>query len=283
MINPFHFTDSPEFSNIFSDATPKQPSASPRPFTQMEHSFVIDEAEQKLLNPVNINVSPEQPPYSTPAHLKLNWQKRCKTFFQNRKVTPVNRRKSLTLIPPSPISGALNNDLSFKDTEMVTNRSLMDLSIASTKIDMGSSNDSWMVTGRNVVLPEELDCDMEQGCSGSPTNAVFTPPLEKSTLMVASPSPAVLLSGSRVEIETDSRNVSRIKQRLDWDWSPIRIKKNSLFKRREPKEMFKKRRARKRVKARQRVRSFLRELDPNIQRDNSKQNLWVLKNNFFER
>jgi len=282
MINPFNFTDSPEFSNIFSDATPKQPSASPRPFTQMEQSFVIDEAEQKLLNPVNINVSPEQPPYSTPAHLKLNWQKRCKTFFQNRKVTPVNRRKSLTLIPSSPIS-ALNNDLSFKDTEMVTNRSLMDLSIASTKIEMGASNDSWMVTGRNVVSPEELDCDMEQGCSGSPRKDVFTPPLEKSTVMVASPTPAVLLSGSRVEIEADSGSVSRIQQRLDWDWSPIRIKKNSLFKRREPKEMFKKRRAMKRVKARQRVRSFLRELDPNIQSGNSKQNLWVLNNKCFER
>jgi len=274
MLNPFSLADSPEFNHLFCDATPKQPTASPRPFALMEHSFVIDEAEQRLLNPVDINVSPDHPPCSTPMELKLNWQKKCKTFFQNRKPSPATRRKSLTLLPPSPIPGVLRNDPSFRDSEMGSNRSLMDLSIASTKYDMGASNDSWMVTGRSFLSAEQQDCEMENGCSESSRKAAVTPPVDKSKAMISSPAPVVLWSGSRAKIDNDSDSVSNIKQRLEWDWSPIKKNKNVLTKKRATKEMFKKRRAVKRVKGRLALRSFLGELDFNIQRGNSKPNCY---------
>lgn len=265
MLNPFNLADSPKFNHLFCDGTPKQPTASPRPFAQMEDSFVIDEAEQRLLNPVDINVSPDRQPCSTPMELKLNWQKKCKTFFQNRKPSPVTRRKSLTLLPPSPIRGILSNDPFFRDTEMGSNKSLMDLSIAST----GASNDSWMVTGRSFLSADHQDCEMEHGCSESSRRATVTPPLDKSKAMISSPAPVVLWSGSRARID-DTDSVSNIKQRLEWDWSPIKKNKNAFTRRRDPKEMFKKRKAVKRVKGRRAVRSFLGELDFNIQRGNSK-------------
>jgi len=276
MVNPFNLADSPEFTELFCDATPEQASASAGPFAQMEQSFVIDEAEQRLHNPVDINVSPDQQSFSTPTEIKLNWQKRCETFFQNRIPTPASRRKSLPLLPPSPIPRALSNDLSFRDTEMVSNSSLMDLSTTLSKFEMGANRDSLMITS-SFLSAEQLDCEIDQGCPESPGKVVFTPPLDKSKAMVSSPTP-VLFSGSRDGVIHDSYSVSRIRQRLKWDWSPIGRGKNSIIKRREAKDVFKKRRAVKRVKARRRVRSFLGEMNPNIQRGNLEHNERLLKN-----
>jgi len=263
MVNPFNWADSPKFNHFLCDATPKQSTASPRQYAQMEHSFVIDEAEQRLHNPVDINVSPDQLPCSTPKELKLKKEKRCETFFLNRKPSPVPRRKSLPLLPPSPIAGDLSNDPSFRDTEMVSNRSLMesnrsmmDLSIASTKYDMGASNDSWMVTGTSFLATEQQDCEMEHGCSESSRRAAVTPQVDKSKAIISSPAPVVLWSGSRGR-GNESDSVSKIKQRLEWDWSPIKKNRSSFTRRRDPKEMFKKRKAVKRVKARRVARSFL--------------------------
>lgn len=289
MKNPFNLEDSPEFTQVLCDATPEQPSAAPRPFTPMEESFFIDEAEQRLINHVDIKVSPEQPSLSTPTELKLDWQKRCEIFFQNRIPTPPTRRKSLPLLPPSPIAATLIADESSRDTEMVTNRdseivnnrSLMHLSSFSINTSIVTEKDSEMVNNRSFWSLEQLDCEMELGpkCpSESAHNPVFTPPQDKSKLMVSSPTP-VLLSGLRVRTTHGTNSVSKIRQRLEWDYSPIQMGKNKIIKRRASRDMFKKRRAVKRVKVKRRVRSFLSELDPNIQMGNSDNNEHQMKKN----
>jgi len=287
--------DSPEFSQIFCKSTPEQPTAAGRPFTPMEESFFIDEAEYKLINPVDIKVSPDQPSLSTPTELKLDWQKRCEIFFQTRIPTPPTRRKSLPLLPPTPIDDSLNADLSFRDsrdTEMVTNRIwtncsfltkrdseivsdrslMMHLSSFSINTSVATEKDSEMGNNRSFWSSlENLDCDMDLApkCPSELSHKpVFTPPQDKSKLMVSSPTP-VLLSGARARPASGTNSVSKIRQRLEWDYSPIQMGKSKIIKRRASREMFKKRRAVKRVKVKRRVRPFLGELDPNIQRGNT--------------
>jgi len=259
-MNPFYLTGSPQFRQLLFDATPEQPSAVSSPTTVMEQSFVKNDAEWKLLNPVEITVSPDRTSFSTPTEVKLDWKKRCDLFFQNRTVTPPTKRNFLPLLPLSPITDSLNADDSSKDSVMVTSRSLIDLSTTFTKLDMDTEMDSLMIT-KSFQSSKYLDCEMELGwCHPETANdTVETPPQNKPKKVISSVTP-VLYSGSRVEAYQNNHNIPKIRQRLEWDCSPIQMQKHAKI------ESFAPRKLAAKVMKEQRIpRSFLGELDPNIQ------------------
>jgi len=277
MINPFNLVASPDFSHFFCDTTPEQPSVKPRSCTPMEQSFCIDQDEQRLNNPVEIQFSSDVSPFSTPTELKMYRQERCEIFFQNRIPTPPTKRTSLPLLTPSPTPGTLNANVSYRDTKMVTNSSWIDLSRKMNETSI--RRDSVMMTKTSFLSSEYLNCDMRFGTkcpSESPKGSDFTPD-DKLKTILSSPTP-ILVSGSRVSVSKYSRNKPNIRQRLEWDYSPFQIGKI----RHESRGIFKKSRAVKPAKVNLRFR--LGELDPNVQRGISKNNGAILnKNRMFER
>jgi len=133
MIDPFMLSDSPFFDKSFGFATPESSNDQGKSkmclddgdFKQqlmchdkdepIETLFFVDEAEQKLINTVDINVSSEQISFSTPLELKLYWQNRCDKFFQKRTPTPPIARKLIPLLQPSPmIESPENSSKQFK-------------------------------------------------------------------------------------------------------------------------------------------------------------------------
>jgi len=271
-MNRFYFADSPEFSQVPFVSTPEQPSASASTSPAKEQSFVTNDTEWKLLNPVEIKVSPDQTPFVTPTEVKLNWKKKCDTFFQNRTPTPPIRRTFLPLLPLSPITDTLDIDECSKDFMMVTSRSLIDLSTTFTKLDMDTDWDSVMVTSKSFQSPRNLDCEMELGSRynlGTVNNTV-TPPQNKPKKVVSSETP-VLSSGSRVRTYHDTHNMQKIRQRLEWDCSPIKVQKCKSYTPGKP--------AVKEMKEQQMKRSFLGELDPNIQMVSRKRRFRCIQEN----
>jgi len=272
MINPFNLVDSPEFSHLFCDATPEQPSVKPRSCTPMEQSFSIDQVEQRLNNPLEVEFSSDVSPFSTPTELKMYRQKRCDIFFRNRIPTPPTKKMALPLLTPSPINESLNANVSFRDTKIVTNSSWNDLSRKMEETTI--SQDSLMMTNRTFVSSQYLNCEMAFGteCSLELPNGSDLTPDDKLKTIVSSPTP-ILVSGSRVSISKYPRNKPYMRQRLEWDYSPFQIGKI----RHESRGIFKKSRTVKSAKVNLRFR--LGELDPNVQRGISHNNGALLKKN----
>jgi len=242
MQNPFLTTQSPKFDELFESSITSTPNQSSsfldssvsHAFLEDESdepSFVLNEVQERLNNPVNITIKKSRY-VPTPIELRIRLQEKCSQFFLNRTPSPMSSQASLPLLldTPSTDSCERTRTPSMAEQFVMLEREESNTPCLSGHTSMKRENMSQSIPNKfnTIILSSKKRIEDLQKTAASLRKISCSPVLSSPVLdrtqernsSVPESLPVKLRSEEPFRKGLLSENTSRVRQRLQWTHSP---------------------------------------------------------------
>jgi hypothetical protein len=261
MINPFLNNESPKFDEFIEKSittTPNHSSfldSSTQAFLEdetEEPSFVMNEVEQRLNNPVKFTAEKNPVRVPTPVERRLILQQKCSQFFLNRTPSPLSSQISQPLLLNTP---STDSDAVVRTPSMAEQFAILQGGGSSTPRVAGYTpikrdNKSECTPRQAYAIRSSLEKDHRKSSTTKGSRQIVgNSPVLVSPILNCSPGlgspilecvPVKSKCSATLKEVHSKENTSRVRQRLQWNHSPETKKQRVRRKFGNQKQILKK-------------------------------------------
>jgi len=242
MQNPFLTTQSPKFDELFESSITSTPNQSSsfldssvsHAFLEDESdepSFVLNEVQERLNNPVNITIKKSRY-VPTPIELRMMLQEKCSQFFLNRTPSPISSQASLPLLLDTPSTDTCERtrtpSMAEQFSVLVREESNSPCLSGPTPMKREKMSESTPNKFDPIILSSKKKIEDLQKTAASLGRISCSPVLSSPILdraqernsSVPGSLPVKLQSAEPFRKGLPSMHTSRVRQRLQWTHSP---------------------------------------------------------------